>query len=185
MDWWIPALIFWTLCWFSLHFFRDPERVTPVGNGIAVSPADGKVIRMAMRPDPFDGQPRQCISIFMSIFNVHVNRAPVDCTVKGIKYFPGKFINASFDKASEDNERCAWQLEDAASTNWSMVQIAGLVARRIVCRAAISDHLARGERLGMIRFGSRVDLYLPEGYSPAIKLGDKVFGGETIIARKD
>lgn len=178
------ALLFWLLFLFSLHFFRDPERVAPLEEHAAASPADGTVIRIEERPDPFGGGPRTCVSIFMSVFNVHVNRAPVDCAVEAIRYFPGKFFNASLDKASEDNERCAWQLCDNDGKRWCMVQIAGLVARRIVCRAEPGDRLARGQRLGMIRFGSRVDLYLPPDYAPAVKKGAKVFGGETIIARK-
>ena len=97
LDWWPAALIFLALCWFSVHFFRDPERVTPTGPGLAVSPADGRVIRVETRPDPFSGEARQCVSIFMNVFNVHVNRAPVACTVQGILYLPGKFLNASFD----------------------------------------------------------------------------------------
>lgn len=185
LDMWIPALIFWVLCWFSLHFFRDPSRVIPSGKNIAVSPADGTIIRIEDRTHPFDGQTSLCISIFMSVFNVHVNRTPVACRVCEIKYYPGRFFNASLDKASLDNERCAWLLEDKNGTSWAMVQIAGLIARRIVCRAREGDELNRGQRIGMIRFGSRVDLYLPQGYSPTVKLKDKVFGGQTVIASKD
>lgn len=185
MGWPVPALIFWILCLFSIHFFRDPERVVPNEPGVACSPADGKVIRIEKRKDPFGGTDKTCISIFMSVFNVHVNRAPVNCVVKAIRYHSGLFINASFDKASSDNERCAWLLEGSEKESWTMVQIAGLIARRIVARAQPGDQLAMGERLGMIRFGSRVDLYLPSDYSPAIELGAKVYGGETIIARKN
>lgn len=184
LQWWIPALIFWVLCYFALHFFRDPARVTPRGPNLAVSPADGKVIRIAQRPDPFSGEPVQCMSIFMNIFNVHVNRAPVDCEVESINYFPGRFFNASFDKASEHNERCAWLLKGQDGEKWTMVQIAGLLARRIVARAEVGDDLARGQRLGMIRFGSRVDLYLPVGYLPAVDIGAKVFAGQTVVAKK-
>lgn len=184
LQWWAPAIVFWGLCWFSLHFFRDPQRVAPQAPGLAVSPADGTVIRIAQRPDPFSGEPVQCISIFMSVFNVHINRAPVACEVKSINYIPGKFFNASFDKASEHNERCAWLMEDEEGKNWTIVQIAGLIARRIVAWAEPEDELARGQRLGMIRFGSRVDLYLPVGYVPSVDMGAKVFGGQTIVARK-
>lgn len=184
LDWWIPALVFWLLCYFCLHFFRDPERAIPQGKNIALSPADGKVVRIAQRPDPFSGQPAQCVSIFMNVFNVHVNRSPVAARVESISYHPGRFLNASFDKASEHNERCAWLLDAGDEERWTMVQIAGLIARRIVCRAEPGDNLARGERLGMIRFGSRVDLYLPVGYVPAVDIGAKVLGGQTIIARK-
>ena len=131
----------------------------------------------------FSGEARQCVSIFMNLFNVHVNRAPVACTVQGILYLPGKFLNASFDKASTDNERCAYSLRDANGDLWSMVQIAGLVARRIVCRVEEGDTLDRGERYGMIRFGSRVDLYLPEGYVAAARVGETVLAGQSVLAR--
>ena len=120
----------------------------------------------------------------MNVFSVHVNRVPVACTVESIRYFPGKFFNASLDKASTDNERCAWQLRDNEGRQWSMVQIAGLVARRIVCRAEEGDNLARGQRYGMIRFGSRVDLYLPQGYVAATQLGEQVYAGQSIVARR-
>lgn len=184
LGWWAAALAFWLLAIFSLHFFRNPERVAPEEKDVAASPADGKVIRIAMLPDPFSGEQMQCISIFMNVFNVHVNRAPVDCTVKRIRYIPGAFFNASFDKASEKNERCLWRLEDLNGKNWTMAQIAGLIARRIVCWAEQGDKLAAGERCGMIRFGSRVDLYLPSGYVPAVQTGQTVHAGETVIARK-
>lgn len=183
LGWWPLVLVFLLLTWFSLHFFRDPERVVPQGPGLAVSPADGRVVRMEERPDPFTGEARLCVSIFMNVFSVHVNRAPVECTVEGIRYFPGKFLNAAWDKASAENERCAYSLRDGAGRAWSMVQIAGLVARRIVCRAEEGDRLARGERLGMIRFGSRVDLYLPQGYVANVRIGEQVFAGQSVVAR--
>ena len=179
-----PALLFLVLCFFCCNFFRDPERVTPQKPGLAVSPADGKVIKITSMPDPFTQKQRMCICVFMNVFNVHVNRSPVEGTVKDIAYHPGKFINASFDKASYDNERCAYSLEDADGQLWSMVQIAGLVARRIVCRVEEGDALARGERFGMIKFGSRVDLYLPEGYEPKVKIGDTVLAGQTVLASR-
>lgn len=184
LGWRWPAVVFWVLCLFIMYFFRDPERVIAEGPHIAVSPADGTVIKIAIRPDPFSGEEVQCISIFMSVFNVHVNRAPVACEVQSIRYVPGKFFNASWDKASTDNERCAWLLKGDDDALWTMVQIAGLIARRIVCRARPGDDLFRGERLGLIRFGSRVDLYLPRGYVPAVEEGAKVVGGESVIAHK-
>lgn len=183
LDWWFPALILLAACWFSLHFFRDPERVTPTGRGLAVSPADGRIIRVEERPDPFSGESRLCVSIFMNIFSVHVNRAPVACTVEGIRYWPGAYLNAAFDKASTHNERCAYSLRDGQGRAWTMVQIAGLVARRIVCRVDEGDALERGQRYGMIRFGSRVDLYLPQGYAAAVQIGERVFAGQSIVAR--
>lgn len=184
VGWRWPAGVFWLLCLFSLYFFRDPERVVAEGADVAVSPADGTVIRVDLRKDPFSNEETQCVSIFMSVFNVHVNRVPVGCTVESIRYIPGKFVNASFDKASTDNERCAWLLRDAGGASWTMVQIAGLIARRIVCRAKPGDKLSRGERVGLIRFGSRVDLYLPKGYTPAVGKGAKVFAGESVIAHR-
>lgn len=183
LDWWFLALVLLALCWFSLHFFRDPERVVPQGEGLAVSPADGRIIRVEDRADPFSDETRCCVSIFMNVFSVHVNRAPVDCVVEDIRYWPGKFLNAAFDKASTDNERCAYRLRGDDGQVLSMVQIAGLVARRIVCRTEPGDPLARGQRYGMIRFGSRVDLYLPRGYVAAVRIGEQVFAGQSVIAR--
>ena len=183
LDWWFLALVLLALYWFSLHFFRDPERVVPQGEGLAVSPADGKIIRVEDRADPFSDETRCCVSIFMNVFSVHVNRAPVDCVVEDVRYWPGKFLNAAFDKASMENERCAYRLRGDDGQVWSMVQIAGLVARRIVCRTEPGDPLARGQRYGMIRFGSRVDLYLPRGYVAAVRIGEQVFAGQSVIAR--
>ncbi len=181
---WPAAVIFLLLTWFSGHFFRDPERVAPTSAGLVISPADGKVIKIRPMPDPFTGEMRPCLSIFMNVFNVHVNRSPVAGTVKAIQYHPGAFVNASFDKASADNERCAYALE-GPDGSFSMVQIAGLIARRIVCRAEEGDALRRGERFGLIRFGSRVDLYLPEDYLLSVKIGDAVFAGQTVVARRN
>ncbi len=181
---WPMAVIFVVLTWFSAHFFRDPERVVPQEDDVAVSPADGKVIRIDRRQDPITGEDVQCICIFMNVFSVHVNRSPVRGQVTAIQYHAGKFFNAAWDKAATDNERCAYALRDADGQPWTMVQIAGLIARRIVCRAEIGDDLSRGERFGMIRFGSRVDLYIPEGYVPAVTVGEQVFAGQSIVARK-
>lgn len=179
------SFVFMLLTWFCCHFFRDPERVTPTAPGLAISPADGKVVRVQTMPDPFTGQPRTAVCIFMNVFSVHVNRAPVAGTVTGIAYHPGKFLNAAWDKASTDNERCAYQMTEEGGSTWTFVQIAGLIARRIVCRTDEGDTLARGERFGMIRFGSRVDLYLPDDYSPAVNVGEQVFAGQTIVARRN
>jgi phosphatidylserine decarboxylase len=183
MGCWVMATVFLLATWFAGHFFRDPERVTPTGPGLAVSPADGKVIRIQPMPDPFSGQLRPCASIFMNVFNVHVNRSPVAGTVKAIAYYPGAFINAARDKASSGNERCACALESAEG-DFTMVQIAGLIARRIVCRAEEGDELARGQRFGLIRFGSRVDLYIPEDYDWQVRVGDKVVAGESVLAQR-
>lgn len=181
---WPVALLFLVLAWFAGHFFRDPERVIPSEADAAVSPADGKIIRVEPRCDPLTGETRTCICIFMNVFNVHVNRSPVACHVESIRYFPGAFFNAALDKASTSNERCAYLLRDREERPWTMVQVAGLLARRIVCRVEEGDSLARGERYGMIRFGSRLDLYLPPDYSAVVAVGDKVLAGESILAKK-
>lgn len=177
------ALLFLLALWFSVFFFRDPERVVPTEKDIAVSPADGKIIRIYEALDPFTGKTRTCISVFMNVFSVHVNRAPVCGTIDKIMYFPGKFINAAHDKASTDNERCAYSMTDEANNNWVFVQISGLIARRIVCRASEGDKVERGERFGLIRFGSRVDLFLPEGYTSHVRIGEQVFAGQSVLAK--
>ena len=182
MGAWPLALILLAATWFSGHFFRDPERVTPTAPGLVVSPADGRVIKVQPMPDPFTGELRPCVSIFMNVANVHVNRSPVAGTVKRIAYHPGSFVNAAWDKASTDNERCAYDME-SGKHSFSMVQIAGLIARRIVCRTEEGDTLSRGERFGLIRFGSRVDLYIPEDYLWTIRVGDRVVAGESVLAR--
>ena len=169
---------------FACNFFRDPERVIPREAGLAVSPADGRVINVKPAPEPISGEARTCVSIFMHVGNVHVNRCPVGGEVERIKYSPGKFFNASWDKASTDNERCAYVLKDEDGRSWTVVQIAGLIARRIVSRVEQGDRLARGERFGLIKFGSRLDVYLPEGYEAAVGPGEKVLAGCSVIARK-
>ena len=184
LDWWPVTLIALIALWFAVHFFRDPERVVPQESGIAVSPADGRIVRIESRTDPMSGENRQCISIFMNIFSVHVNRAPVAGTVTNIRYIPGKFFNAALDKASTDNEQCLWQMNDENHDSWTFVQIAGLIARRIVPHAESGDVLERGQRFGMIRFGSRVDVYLPADYTPAVSIGENVFAGQTVLAKK-
>ncbi|WP_045216665.1 phosphatidylserine decarboxylase family protein [Desulfonatronovibrio magnus] len=184
LGWWWAALTGLVVTGLVLNFFRDPERVVPDETGVVVAPADGKIIKIEHMRDPFSGESRQTICVFMNVFNVHVNRMPVSGTIKGIKYFPGKFINASFDKASTDNERCAWQISDENGDEWTMVQIAGLVARRIVPLAEKGDQLSMGERYGLIKFGSRVDLYMPKGYDLVVDKGDKAFAGQTVLAKR-
>lgn len=181
---WPMALVFLVLVWFSCHFFRDPERVTPQAEGLVICPADGRVIRIDKRSDPISGEMRTCVCVFMNVFSVHVNRAPVAGTVTAIDYHAGSFVNAAWDKAATDNERCAYAMCTAEGESFTFVQIAGLIARRIVCRVAIGDTLTRGERFGMIRFGSRVDLYMPADYSPSVSIGEQVFAGQSILARK-
>ena len=184
LRWWCPALVCLAGTWFCGYFFRDPERIIPVEPNVAVSPADGKVIRVETCPDPLAGTQHVRISIFMSVLNVHVNRFPLAGKVERIQYFPGSFFNASLDKASDKNERCVLLVRDADGHAWTMVQIAGIIARRIVCRTDPGDEVSRGERCGLIRFGSRVDLYLPDAYTPQVYAGDVVVAGESILARK-
>ena len=184
LDCWFMATLLLVVLFLVLNFFRDPERVVPQEPGAAVSPADGKVIKVETMRDPLTGEDRTAVCVFMNVFNVHVNRMPVAGRIARIAYFGGKFINASFDKASEDNERNAVLVEDAEGKTWTMVQIAGLIARRIICWAEEGDSLARGQRFGLIKFGSRVDLYLPSDYESVVRIGEKVFAGQSILARK-
>jgi phosphatidylserine decarboxylase len=168
------------------YFFRDPDRLTPTRHGLIVSPADGVVSAVMPAPPPDDlglpHQPLARLSIFLDVFDVHINRAPVDGTIAAIRYRPGKFLNASLDKASEDNERNALRIDMADGTPIIFVQIAGLIARRICCWVSEGQPIRAGERFGMIRFGSRVDVYLPEGVSPLVAPGQRCIGGETVIA---
>lgn len=168
------------------YFFRDPERVTPDAPGLVISPADGVVslIEPAVPPREL-GLPEEAltrVSVFMSVFNCHVNRAPVAGKVEKIAYKPGKFLNASLDKASEDNERNSLVIRMADERILTVTQIAGLVARRIVSFTQEGAVLDRGERFGLIRFGSRLDIYLPEGVEPSVKIGQTMIAGETVIA---
>jgi len=185
LRWPYAAVFFLLLTAFCVQFFRDPERVVPDAPGLAVSPADGRVIRLGRAPDPLTGEMKDVVCIFMNVFNVHVNRTPVAGTIARVQYFPGKFFNADMDKASVDNERNVIVVTDAAGDAFTVVQIAGLIARRIVCRAAPGDAFLRGERFGMIKFGSRVDVYLPHGYHQTAIMDQKVLAGQTVIAQKD
>ncbi|SHE55818.1 phosphatidylserine decarboxylase [Loktanella atrilutea] len=168
------------------YFFRDPERVTPDRPGLVISPADGIVslIEPAVPPAELGmaDVPLTRVSVFMNVFNCHVNRAPVAGTVKAIAYRPGKFFNASLDKASVDNERNSLRITMADGRDIAVVQIAGLVARRIVCFVKPEAPLAAGERFGLIRFGSRLDVYLPDGVAPLVAIGQTMVAGETVIA---
>ncbi len=168
------------------YFFRDPERVTPLRTGLIVSPADGRIsaIEQIVPPPELDlvREPLTRISVFMNVFDVHVNRAPVDGAIKRIAYIPGVFINADLDKASADNERQALTLELATGARVGVVQIAGLVARRIVKFVSEGDHVVAGQRFGLIRFGSRVDVYLPKGVQSLVSPGQRAIGGETVLA---
>lgn len=181
---WYATVLFLGLTCFIGHFFRDPERVGPEDAEAVSSPADGKIIKITREIDPVSGEMRQVIAIFMNVFNVHVNRMPVSGKVELVRYIPGKFINASFDKASTDNERNIVVVTGKGNQRFTMVQIAGLIARRIVCWVEPADKLKRGERFGLIKFGSRVDLYIPDGYVPTVSVGQKVIAGETSLAEK-
>ena len=168
------------------YFFRDPDRQTPVREGLLVSPADGVIslIEPAVPPAELEmgDQPLTRVSVFMNVFNCHVNRAPIAGRVAKISYRPGKFLNASLDKASVDNERNSMALELEDGRKIAVVQIAGLVARRILCEVEEGQALETGERFGMIRFGSRVDVYLPDGVQPLVALGQTMISAETVIA---
>lgn len=168
------------------YFFRDPERVTPAREGLIISPADGIVslIEPAVPPAELGmaDTPLTRVSVFMSVFNCHVNRAPVAGEVTAVAYRPGKFFNASLDKASVDNERNSLCIRMADGRDLAVVQIAGLVARRIVCFVQPGATLRTGERFGLIRFGSRLDVYLPEGVDPMVSIGQTMVAGETVIA---
>lgn len=178
---WLEAL-FIPLTVFVIAFFRDPERRIPGDVGSIVSPADGKVIKVEReRGGRFLRGEALKISIFMNVFNVHVNRVPFSGRVVEVVYNPGKFFNASLDKASLENEQNAVILETESGGRLAFNQIAGLIARRIVCYAKVGMELEKGERFGMIRFGSRVDVYLPAGCKVSVKVGDKVRAGSTIL----
>lgn len=171
---------------FCLYFFRDPERVPPDRPGAVVAPADGKVVAIAAAAPPMElgleEAARWKVSIFLSVLDVHVNRVPVDATVTRIAYRHGRYVNAALDKASEDNERNALALRLADGRDVVVVQIAGLIARRILCDAREGEAVRAGERFGIIRFGSRTDLYLPPGVRPQVAVGQTMIGGETVIA---
>jgi phosphatidylserine decarboxylase len=168
------------------YFFRDPQRVTPLRDGLIISPADGVVsmIGPAVPPEELGLGPAAMtrISVFMNVFNCHVNRLPIAGTITKVAHRPGKFLNASLDKASVDNERNALAVRLPDGRDYAVVQIAGLVARRIVCDVKAGQALQTGERFGMIRFGSRLDIYLPAGVQPLIALGQSTLAGETVLA---
>ena len=171
------------------YFFRDPERVTPDIKNVVVSPADGTVqmIAKVQAPEELGMGKKEFtrVSIFMSVFNVHVYRSPAEGKITKAVYVPGKFLNATLDKASKDNERQLLAMKTSCGKDICFVQIAGLVARRIVCDATVGQEYKAGERFGMIRFGSRLDVYLPEGVEPQVALGQTMVAGESIIARLD
>lgn len=179
---WLGLLV---TAWIA-YFFRDPPRVTPEGDDIVVSPADGVVQAIVARPPPAElelGQEaRTCISVFLNVFDVHVNRAPVGGRIARLAYHPGKFLNAADDKASDENERQSFRIETAGGEVFGLVQIAGLVARRIVRSVEEGEVVAAGQRVGLIRFGSRCDVYLPDGMAPLVGVGQRAVAGETVLA---
>ncbi len=189
LFWWLATplgLLGLVLTAWCVYFFRDPARVTPDRAGLVISPADGVVqmIQPAVPPAELglDQRPLNRISVFMNVFNVHVNRCPVDAEVIALAYRPGKFFNAALDKASEHNERQSVHFRTAEGVNFCVVQIAGLVARRIKCDLTAGKQVRAGERFGIIRFGSRVDVYLPEGVQPLVCVGQTTVAGETVLA---
>ncbi len=179
-GWWSAP--FWLAALFVLQFFRDPPRIIPGDENTVVSPADGRVVAVESSRDPYLRRDALKVSVFMNVFNVHSNRSPVDGEVRQAWYQSGGFLNAALDKASLENERNALWLRTTTGADVTCVQIAGLIARRILCYVKAGDRLARGERFGFIRFGSRVDVYLPVSARVKAALGDKVHGGSSILA---
>ncbi len=180
VGWW--SLPFWVVSLFVLQFFRDPPREGSTAPNAVLSPADGRIVMIGEVDDPYAERRALKISVFMNVFNVHSNRSPVDGSVQKVEYFPGKFFNAALDKASLENERNAMVMHTSDGHVVTAVQVAGLVAKRILCYAQPSQTLSRGQRYGFIRFGSRVDVYLPIGSSPRVAIGDKVSATTTVLA---
>jgi len=179
-GWW--SLPFWLVAIFVLQFFRDPPRAAPGDGYTVVSAADGRVVAVGPARDPYLERDAIKISVFMNVFNVHSNRSPVDGEVKRRWYNSGRFFNAALDKASLENERNALWLRTSAGADITCVQIAGLIARRILCYVREGDRITRGQRFGFIRFGSRVDIYVPQDVTLKAALGDKVYATSTVIA---
>ena len=171
---------------FCVYFFRDPPRVTPTREGLVISPADGRLEMIEQAPPPpeleMGDEPLTRVSVFLNVFDVHVNRVPLGGVVEGLSYRPGKFLNAALDKASEENERMSVKVESEDGRQIAFVQIAGLIARRIKCDLKLGNRVATGEVFGLIRFGCRMDVYLPQGVQPLVALGQRMVAGETVIA---
>ena len=181
-QYWILAALAWLAALFVLQFFRDPPRVVPAQRNAVLSPADGKIVAVGQSRDPYLGRDALKISVFMNVFNVHSNRSPVDGSVVNAWYHSGSFLNAALDKSSLENERSALHLRTAEGDDVTCVQVAGLIARRILCYVKPGDTLARGQRYGFIRFGSRVDVYLTPAAIPKVAIGDMVYATSTIVA---
>jgi phosphatidylserine decarboxylase len=176
------SIVVWVLFVFVLQFFRDPPRVIANQKNAVVSPADGRIVAVERTEDPYAQREALKISVFMNVFNVHSNRIPIAGQIKSIQYFPGLFVNADLDKASKQNERNAILIDTESGATITSVQVAGLIARRILCYAKVGQTLEKGERYGFIRFGSRVDVYLPIDSQPKVAIGDKVSASSTILA---
>ena len=179
---WVLAALAWLIAIFILQFFRDPARAVPTQANAVLSPADGRVVKVERSRDPYLDREALKISVFMNVFNVHSNRSPVDGAVVNAWYHAGRFVNAALDKASLENERNALHLRTPGGDDVTCVQIAGLIARRILCYVKPGDVLARGQRYGFIRFGSRVDVYLAPAATPKVAVGDTVYATTTIVA---
>jgi phosphatidylserine decarboxylase len=179
VAWSIPL---WIVALFVLQFFRDPPRDVPGEAKAVVSPADGRIVAVEKAHDPYLDRETVKVSVFMNVFNVHSNRAPVDGEVKQVFYNAGSFVNAALDKASTENERNALWIRSDSGADVTCVQVAGLIARRILCYVKAGDKLQRGQRYGFIRFGSRVDVYLPPNTRVTVALGDKVYAASTVLA---
>jgi len=182
LGWGIAAFLAWAVAAFILQFFRDPARTIPQGANAVLSPADGRIVLVEVTRDPYLERDALKISVFMNVFNVHSNRSPVDGTVANRWYHAGSFLNAALTKASLENERNALHLRTATGQDVTCVQIAGLIARRILCYVDAGATLARGQRYGFIRFGSRVDVYLDPAARPRVAVGDVVSATETVLA---
>ena len=181
-PWWPVTAAAWLVLLFVLQFFRDPPRPIPAQSNAVLAPADGRIVRVEKTRDPYLERDALVISIFMNVFNVHSNRIPVDGSVVERWYHKGSFLNAALDKASLENERNALLLRTASGVDITLVQVAGLIARRILCYVQKGDQVTRGQRYGFIRFGSRVDLYLPLGAKPRAVVGDRVHATTSVLA---
>ena len=182
LGWFVFALLAWGVTLFIVQFFRDPAREIPQLPTAVLAPADGKVVRVEAARDPYLDRAALKISVFMNVFNVHSNRSPVDGTVVNRWYSPGSFVNASLDKSSLENERNALHLRTPSGQDVTCVQIAGLIARRILCYVDVGATLHRGQRYGFIRFGSRVDVYVDAAATPRVAVGDTAVASETVLA---
>ena len=179
---WAWSIFFWVIALFILQFFRDPPRVIPGAPRAILAPADGRIVTVERTRDPYLQRDALKLSVFMNVFNVHSNRSPVDGEVREIWYHAGQFVNAALSKASLENERNALWLKTADGIDVTCVQVAGLIARRILCYVKAGDRVTRGQRYGFIRFGSRVDVYLPVSATPKVAIGDVVHASSTVLA---